>query len=489
MAGLGLGSFVKPQATSVRPGDLPSFKDLSMQEKLMMLGATLRGDMQGAQQIPMMAAARARQAQQAGLDQEFGRYLSGEGIPTLTRRDRPAIAEAPEPELDPQQGAASDVLARLGGMEGVPTKRPTVNVDVPQFGVESGERRAGPPTLRDALPLLMRRRAAGIDIKTDIDLLDKAGPDIKYERGIRYDGRDPSSAPREIIDVDKGQQRVFDASGNVVGVMNANGYVQSVADLERAKTEATEGAKAGWDVGVYEDADGIPRRMTRARAVGALNGVPMLGGGQPAPSGVRAPVSASDISRGQSPADKIRAEGRAKTDVDIEAMTPKAMSTLETLDRKTRFVLDTLRKAKKQATGGLGGGAGLNSIMSFLPETAAYDFRSTLDTIEANVGFDELQQMRDNSPTGGAVGSLTERELALLSSLKGSLKPGQSPPELSKNIDRMIAELEKVSTERRSAFQRQYGANRPRGAGSGGGSRITPDQARAELARRRAAGQ
>src|SRR5688500_15466354 len=116
MAGLGFGNFIKPQQTSVRPGDVPKFGDLSMQEKLQMLGATLRGDYQGAQAIPMMAAARARQAQQQGLDAEFQRYVMGEGVPKLTRQDRPAIAREPEPEVDAQAGAATGVMSRLGGM-------------------------------------------------------------------------------------------------------------------------------------------------------------------------------------------------------------------------------------------------------------------------------------------------------------------------------------------------------------------------------------
>lgn len=507
MAGFGFGNFIKPQATPVRPGDLPGFKDLSMQEKLMMLGSAMRGDMAGAQQIPMLAAARARQAQQMGLDQEFNRFLSGEGVPTLTKRDRPAIAEAPEPEADPVSSAASGVIAGLGGLDGVPIKRDRVNVDIPQFGVIPGEKRQGPPSLRDALPLLMKRRAAGMDIKTDIDLLDKVGPDIKYERGIRYDARDPSSAPKEIVDVEKGQQRVFDAIGNVIGVMNAKGYVQSVAELERAKAEATEGVKAGLDVGVYEDADGIPRRMTRAQAAAALNGsVPMVGGGTmsaPALPG-SAQRGAPDISRGQSAAEKIAAEGRAKTAVEVEAMTPKAKSALETMNRKSDFVLGvldellgervdpktgkTLKVGDPMVRGGLGGTAGLNELTKVIPGTASRNLDAKLDTLRATLGFAELQTMRDNSPTGGAVGNLTERELALLSSLIGSLDQGQDPDQLLAILRKQRDELRKVSGERKRAFDRQFGAGRAPKAASGSASYTAEDRARAaEILRQRRA--
>ena len=48
--------------------------------------------------------------------------------------------------------------------------------------------------------------------------------------------------------------------------------------------------------------------------------------------------------------------------------------------------------------------------------TKANQFGKSLDTIKANVGFGELQKMRDNSPTGGALGQVSQMELDLLNS-------------------------------------------------------------------------
>jgi hypothetical protein len=483
MAGFGFGNFIKPQATPVRPGDLPGFKDLSMQEKLMMLGSAMRGDMAGAQQIPMLAVARARQAQLSEAQQEYDRFLSGEGVPTLTRRDRPAIAEPQEPEADPMSSAASGVIAGLGGLDGVPIKRDRVNVDIPQFGVIPGEKRQGPPSLREALPYLAKLRRAGADIKTDIDLLDKVGPDYDYVNGVRVDKRDPNGTAF-VPTFDKGEEPLYDANGRIVAVRNMDGSIKSKAEAAAAITEAQERAKAGYDLVEVPMSDGSTVKLPRLEAIqrlGGGGGVPMVGAA-PAVGGGSAPAG---FGRSQTPAEKVAAEGRAKTAVEVEALTPKARSTLDTLDRKTDFVLSALRKAKEQATGGVGGAAGLNALAAAIPETAAYDLRSTLDTIEAAVGFDELQQMRDNSPTGGAVGNLTDRELSLLSSLRGSLEQGQSPDQLRANIERMISEIEKVRNERKAAFTRQY--SQRSGAKAPGSSGITPEQARAELARRRAA--
>jgi hypothetical protein len=72
--------------------------------------------------------------------------------------------------------------------------------------------------------------------------------------------------------------------------------------------------------------------------------------------------------------------------------------------------------------------------LSKLPGSQAADLRATLDTIEANIAFDRLQQMRQSSPTGGALGSVSERELDLLAAAMASLKQSQSPELLRSNL-------------------------------------------------------
>lgn len=69
--------------------------------------------------------------------------------------------------------------------------------------------------------------------------------------------------------------------------------------------------------------------------------------------------------------------------------------------------------------------------------TAANDLRSTLATIKANVAFDKLQQMRASSPTGGALGAVSDKEMELLSSALTSLDQTQSAEQLAKNLDNL----------------------------------------------------
>ena len=91
---------------------------------------------------------------------------------------------------------------------------------------------------------------------------------------------------------------------------------------------------------------------------------------------------------------------------------------------------------------------GAGSMLSALPETDARNFKAELDTLKANIVFNELAQMREASKTGGALGAVSERELALLESTLGALDQGQSPD----NLKRQLAQV-KESVQRWQAAQ------------------------------------
>lgn len=67
--------------------------------------------------------------------------------------------------------------------------------------------------------------------------------------------------------------------------------------------------------------------------------------------------------------------------------------------------------------------------------TDAYDLKGAVDTIKANIGFDRLQQMRDNSPTGGALGSLAVKELDALQNSIANLETAQSEATFKKHLN------------------------------------------------------
>ena len=64
----------------------------------------------------------------------------------------------------------------------------------------------------------------------------------------------------------------------------------------------------------------------------------------------------------------------------------------------------------------------------------AVDFKNELASVQANVAFDRLQQMREASKTGGALGAVSERELDLLMAAYGNIKQSTSPKKLKENL-------------------------------------------------------
>lgn len=77
------------------------------------------------------------------------------------------------------------------------------------------------------------------------------------------------------------------------------------------------------------------------------------------------------------------------------------------------------------------------AVGQFVPGSDTRNLNATLDTIKALVGFDALQKMREASPTGGALGQITERELAFLQSVQGSLNVTQGTEQLKATIQRI----------------------------------------------------
>ena len=103
----------------------------------------------------------------------------------------------------------------------------------------------------------------------------------------------------------------------------------------------------------------------------------------------------------------------------------------------TENVITAVDKALDQAgyfeTGFIGANVGK------IPGTDAYDLRKTAETIKANLGFQELQAMRDSSPTGGALGQVAVQELVALQSTVANIDAHQSQ-------DQLQASLRKVSS-------------------------------------------
>jgi hypothetical protein len=114
-------------------------------------------------------------------------------------------------------------------------------------------------------------------------------------------------------------------------------------------------------------------------------------------------------------------------DIKAGELGAKADARKQEGQRQAAAVIDSIDKADKltgYTTAGVGG------LLANLPATSARDLRGELDTIKANLGFDRLQQMREMSPTGGALGAVAVQELFALQSTVASLDQLRSVPEL-----------------------------------------------------------
>jgi hypothetical protein len=101
--------------------------------------------------------------------------------------------------------------------------------------------------------------------------------------------------------------------------------------------------------------------------------------------------------------------------------------------------IDRLMKSATLPTTGAMGGR-----LAGIPGTAAYDIAQSLSTIKANISFDKLQQMRESSPTGGALGSVTEGEQKLLQDSYAALSQSQSEEQFKTNLGRTRAIFERI---------------------------------------------
>ncbi len=124
-------------------------------------------------------------------------------------------------------------------------------------------------------------------------------------------------------------------------------------------------------------------------------------------------------------------ELKGKQNDKAEAKLIKEEGAVSHANKVITDVLDAKNLVTGMTTGLIGKG------QSFVPGTDAYTLKERISTIKANLGFDRLQQMRDASPTGGALGQVAVQELQALQSSVASLDVGLPKKELDKNLGKI----------------------------------------------------
>lgn len=118
--------------------------------------------------------------------------------------------------------------------------------------------------------------------------------------------------------------------------------------------------------------------------------------------------------------------------------------------------IDELLNNKK----GLDAITGLSSYLPNVSESAR-NAQADLDTLKSRSAFAGLQEMRANSPTGGALGGIAVQELDMLKSAEASLQEAQSPEEFEKALRNYKSALSLANKTVRESYQSVYGEDLP----------------------------
>lgn len=125
------------------------------------------------------------------------------------------------------------------------------------------------------------------------------------------------------------------------------------------------------------------------------------------------------------------------------------------IDKIDEVAIDSADNAGWFETGATG------SLLKGVPGTAAYDLAENVKTIDANAAFDTLQDMRQNSPTGGALGGIAVAELDLLKSSVANLNTSQSQEQFFNNLARAkrvyLQMLERLDPEAAKSYATKKG--------------------------------
>jgi hypothetical protein len=437
---------------------------IPLRDRLLGLSMVLKGHPEAAMQLPQLEMQR----------KLYGELLGGDSAP--------APQTAPTADSGPPQMSdlGSVAIPQLGV---APQMAPIPKVNEPPAAPARGGIPADPDALRAWLTPQRARLLAFINPQALQGLsryVQANQPHVVYgPDGVAYNDRDGSTIGRVAPKVGEGQVPIRDADGNLLGITNVPGYAAAVGESAGATANAQEDAKAARDLVTVPLSDGRSIMLPRSKALS------LLGGGAPTdiPAGVPAPnVSSPSLRRppqadgaelgvAQSPAEQALSKKRATTEGEREAEQPKDYAGLVDQARVSDMTADTMHEIlgdhRDPKTGAWveGGGksmlgpftTGFGANLAPIAGTPAHNLETKLDQVRAVTAFDELAKMRAQSPTGGALGQVSDRENRMLASVRGSLDQGQSPDQLAATLRNQVRQLDKIRAQRQQLYNATHG--------------------------------
>lgn len=147
-----------------------------------------------------------------------------------------------------------------------------------------------------------------------------------------------------------------------------------------------------------------------------------------------------------------RQEGRAW---DRKEAWPKARGSynnfVQTYDNQKEKISRAIDKITPMSAG-FGG-----TMLSMLPGTEARNVQQLLKSVQARLAFEELNKMRQNSPTGGAVGQLTDNEREALAAAVQPIFQDQTVDDLIYNLNKLDGYMDGLYEDTANAFGADWG--------------------------------
>lgn len=214
---------------------------------------------------------------------------------------------------------------------------------------------------------------------------------------------------------------------------------------------------------LYEYIDPKTNKPVYGRAAQAAGNAPIPQGASEEPSSVRewrfynslddaGKAAYREMKRaGENPEvlyDANRARKAGEFDAEFIDKFPQVRRSYEDSIRGFDNTLNNIRSARGNVSGWTVGF--MSNLGKFKAGTPQYDLQRKLEPILAAIGFDKLQNMRANSPTGGALGQVSERELTYLQSTIASLDQAQSVEQFYE----ALASVEKAYKQYKAATEK-----------------------------------
>ncbi len=150
-------------------------------------------------------------------------------------------------------------------------------------------------------------------------------------------------------------------------------------------------------------------------------------------------------------AQKAQGAGQGKKMEDIGKATLAIKSTFTNLDQSEKQ-LDTLLNSP-----GLPRILGLTGMFPSIPGGKAASAQTMLNTLGSQLALDSLTAMRQSSPTGGAVGQVTEREYPILKARFGNLEQAQNINDFRKAAQELKNYMAELKQNIQDAYNIDYG--------------------------------